>query len=64
MLLGTQIKRRWCSECDRHVGALLDPSGATFHAMLTILTFGLWFPVFLWSFFRRCHKCPRCGSRV
>ncbi len=58
--------RRWCRECDRYVLAHAKSLNAVGHAVLTLVTFGLWLPVAVlvaaWHGLWKPARCPNCGG--
>lgn len=59
-----QIQRRWCPDCERHVGAIRQYPNFGLHALLLIMSCGLYLPVWLFVMSSTLWACPTCGRRV
>ncbi len=63
------IIQGWCEACKENVSAQNNPGGCLVHIFLAIVTFGLWFFVWLilvafFPRFRPGYRCVKCGGRV
>lgn len=64
-MAGMAIRRHYCRSCRREVVAEADPVSHVLHFFVTLLTFGLWFPVWIIvTFFGRRWHCRHCGART
>jgi hypothetical protein len=54
----------WCPGCQSHVLVDAPEINHTRHLLLTLLTLGLWFPVWWVISIRGVGRCPRCRRTV
>lgn len=57
-------RSRWCGTCRRQVLAQYQYPNFVLHALLTVATCGLWFPVLFIKSSQSRYNCPMCGYRV
>lgn len=53
-----------CSHCQKTVGYHFDPVNHWKNLFLTILTFGLWLPMWLSSVFGPTKMCDECHEPI
>ena len=54
-----------CKPCNSHVMASRDSTGHLFHLLMSLLTIGMWTPIwFLLALSRQAYRCSRCGRKV
>lgn len=63
-LAGMAVRRHYCRSCRRDVVAEADPVSHVLHFFLTLVTVGLWFPVWLLALGSRRWHCRYCGART
>lgn len=56
------IARRYCPTCRENVPSLRQPTNNILHLALSVVTVGLWIPVWILSAMNKPYVCQRCGS--
>lgn len=57
------VSVKFCNNCGHGVLAVRNPISHAFHLLMTILTAGMWFMVWLWIIFSpRPWRCVTCGN--
>jgi hypothetical protein len=62
-----KYEQRYCPACARNVRAEKQSPSLLIHCLLTILTGGLWLPIFVLAFLASLasqYICPICGGRT
>lgn len=62
--MSQRYRSRYCRYCGRKTMALIENPAHIVHAGLTVLSCGLWFPIYLLLMMIGTWKCSRCGSKV
>jgi len=57
-------KSRWCEHCRRQVLAQYQWPQTFKHALLLMLSCGLYLPFWLYAMTRSRYRCSRCGTFV
>lgn len=53
--------QRYCPTCERMVLALKDRTNHILHLLMSVVTVGLWLPVWLIAGIRSDHRKPLCS---
>jgi hypothetical protein len=61
--MGQDIGRRYCKECKKMVKVESKGSSHILHLLLSIITCGLWIPLWFLCAMSRDWRCAECGSR-
>ena len=64
--MATDQRQRWCPTCHRHTLHVRHRTSEGWGCLLTVLTMGLWLPV--WLLMSLCstftgYRCQTCGRR-
>ena len=64
--MGHKQDSRWCGHCQSAVLATGTTPNHVLHLLLSLLTFGLWLPVWLLICAGKVggYRCTRCGMHV
>jgi len=63
--MGMQQASRWCRSCDSQVRAQRPGANHILHLLLSLITAGLWIPIWVLSCVRfGGWRCVFCGGRV
>lgn len=57
-------RTHYCGHCGRYVEGIRVHRHAVLHAALTLLTCGLWLPVWAVANWRSAIRCPSCRSDI
>lgn len=56
------IARKFCTRCNDYVAAERVSTSHLIHFVLTLITAGLWLPVWIFIALTKGHRCRQCGS--
>lgn len=64
--MGTKHAPRYCRSCDQRVLGVASTPNHVLHLLLTLITVGLWLPVWLLIalFSDQSFRCPQCGGKT
>jgi len=64
--MGIEKSRRYCPDDDAMVLAERQTPNDILHLLLTLVTVGLWLPVWVLVsvFGRTAYRCPHCGEKT
>jgi len=64
--MSLKTKGAYCSHCQKQVMAQGNKPNHILHLLLTVLSFGLWIPIWLLLTIMSAgnYRCTQCGSRV
>lgn len=64
--MGQKQTGRFCSHCQKNTMAIGNTPNHLLHLVLTILTAGLWLPIWILVCIGKIggYRCSQCGSRV
>lgn len=57
-----KLSRGYCRNCEDFGPAEWDPVSHLLHLFLSLLTLGLWLPVWIWIGISGKRRCRACGS--
>lgn len=57
------LKRMHCKICGEKTAHEVTGANHILHLLLTVITFGMWFPIWMLLMFTSNARCRECGSK-
>lgn len=58
------VKRMYCGECESFVRADSPSSSHVLHLLLSLISCGIWIPIWMLASSASDFRCSQCGSRA